>query len=114
MKLSIFVLFVVVLCSAQTWYAQIPVATPALYSSKTIADMERIRDASLASDFAYRQVAHLSMNIGPRLSGSAQAAKAVEYVAAEMRKLGLAVRLQKVMVPHWVRGDEKGETVEFP
>jgi hypothetical protein len=31
-----------------------------------------------------------------------------------MRKLGLSVRLQKVMVPHWVRGEEHGEIVEFP
>lgn len=114
MKLSILVLFILSVFSAQTLWSQIPQATPPLYSAKTIADMERIRDASLASDFAYRQVAHLSMNIGPRLSGSAQAAKAVEYVAAEMRKLGLDVRLQKVMVPHWVRGEEKGEIVEFP
>jgi hypothetical protein len=30
-----------------------------------------------------------------------------------MRKLGLDVRLQKVMVPHWVRGVERGELTEF-
>ncbi|MGH7784741.1 MAG: M20/M25/M40 family metallo-hydrolase, partial [Candidatus Binatia bacterium] len=30
-----------------------------------------------------------------------------------MRKLGLDVRLQKVMVPHWVRGQETGELVEW-
>ena len=56
----------------------------------------------------------MSNNIGPRLSGSAQAARAVEYVAAELKKLGLDVRLQKAMVPHWVRGEERGELVQFP
>jgi Zn-dependent M28 family amino/carboxypeptidase len=30
-----------------------------------------------------------------------------------MRKLGLDVRLQKVVVPHWVRGEERAELVEF-
>jgi carboxypeptidase Q len=107
-------LFTIFIFSAFAVFAQQPSPTPQLYSAETIEQMRRIRDASLASDFAYRQTGHLSMNIGPRLSGSTQAAKAVEYVAAEMRKLGLEVRLQKVMVPHWVRGEESGEIVEFP
>lgn len=94
--------------------AQQPSPTPLLYSPTTLEALVKIRDASLQGDYAYRQTGHLSMNIGPRLSGSAQAAKAVEYVAEEMRKLGLEVRLQKVMVPHWVRGEERGEIVEFP
>ena len=65
------------------------------------------------SDYAYRQVAHLSNNIGPRLSGSTQAAKAVEYVAAELKALGCEVQLEKVMVPHWVRGEESAALVQF-
>ncbi|MBO0236775.1 hypothetical protein, partial [Vibrio parahaemolyticus] len=40
--------------------------------------------------------------------------RAAEYVAEEMRKLGLTVTMQKVKVPHWVRGIETGEIVEFP
>ena len=66
------------------------------------------------SDYAYRQVAHLANNIGPRLSGSAQAAKAVEYVASELKAIGCEVQLEKVMVPHWVRGDETAALVRFP
>jgi hypothetical protein len=31
-----------------------------------------------------------------------------------MRRLGLDVRLEKVMVPHWVRGEETGALVEYP
>ena len=87
--------------------------TPALYSAKTLTELESLQKAALASDYAYRRVAYLSNNIGPRLSGSPQAARAVEYVAGEMRKLGLDVRLQKVIVPHWVRGLETGEIVEW-
>jgi hypothetical protein len=76
--------------------------------------LKRIQAEALACDYAYRQVAYLSNNIGPRLSGSLQAAKAVEYVAAELKALGCEVQLEKVMVPHWVRGQETAELVEWP
>lgn len=87
--------------------------TPQLYSEKTISEMKSIQKAALASDYAYNQIAYISNNIGPRLSGSAQTEQAVQYVASELRKLGLDVRLQKVMVPHWVRGIETGAIVEW-
>jgi hypothetical protein len=95
-------------------FGQQATPTPVLYSERTLADLKRIQGAALASDYAYKQTAYLSNNIGPRLSGSAQAQRAVEYVADEMRKLGMDVRLQKLSVPHWVRGVETGELVEFP
>ena len=77
------------------------------------AEMERVRDAAMKSDYALRQLRHLTYNIGPRLAGSAQAQFAAEYVAAEMRKLGLEARLEKTKVPHWVRGVETAELVEY-
>jgi hypothetical protein len=76
--------------------------------------MRQLNTAALSSDYAYVQLAHLCNNIGPRLSGSPQAQRAVQYVAAEMRRLGLDVKLEKVMVPHWVRGAETAELVQFP
>ncbi len=91
-----------------------PSPTPVVFSSQTLADLKRLQQAALNSDYAYRQVAHLANNIGPRLSGSAQAAKAVEYVASELKAIGCAVQLEKVMVPHWVRGDETAALVQFP
>jgi carboxypeptidase Q len=91
-----------------------PSATPAVFSQPTLADLKRLRQAALNSDYAYRQVAHLANNIGPRLTGSAQAAKAVEYVANELKAIGCEVQLEKVMVPHWVRGEETAALVQFP
>src|SRR5438105_14090097 len=91
-----------------------PSSTPAAFSLQTLSDMKQLQHAALDSDYAYRQVAHLANNIGPRLSGSAQAAKAVEYVAGEMKALGCEVQLEKVMVPHWVRGVETAELTQFP
>src|SRR5215216_3565445 len=84
-----------------------------LYSTRLLSELKRLQQAALSSDYAYKQVAWLSNNIGPRLTGSLQAQHAVEYVAGEMRRLGLEVQLEKLMVPHWVRGVETGELVQF-
>src|SRR5437879_10258952 len=48
-----------------------PSPTPAVFSQQTLADLKRLQQAALKSDYAYKQVAHLANNIGPRLSGSA-------------------------------------------
>jgi Zn-dependent M28 family amino/carboxypeptidase len=79
-----------------------------------ITELQRIQQAALHSDYAYQFAAHLTDNIGPRLSGSLQYDAAARWVADEFRRLGLDVRMEKVMVPHWVRGEETGELVQFP
>ncbi len=91
-----------------------PSPTPPLYSAQTVQELAQLQQAALTSDYAYRQVAHLANNIGPRLSGSAQAQKAVEYVAGELKRLGLDAQLENVMVPHWVRGEETAALVQWP
>src|SRR5580765_890957 len=91
-----------------------PSPTPAVFSPQTLSELKQLQKAALESDYAYRQVAHLANNIGPRLSGSAQAAKAVDYVAAELKALGCDVQVEKVMVPHWVRGEETAALVQLP
>jgi carboxypeptidase Q len=89
-------------------------SSAATFSPQLLDELIRIRDAALADDYAYQQVAHLTENIGPRMAGSPQAQKAVEYVAEELTKLGLEVRLEEAQVPHFVRGVETGELVEYP
>ncbi len=91
-----------------------PAATPAVFSPQTLNDLKRLQQAALTSDYAYKEVAHLANNIGQRLSGSPQAQKAVEYVANELKAVGCEVHLEKVMVPHWVRGEETAALVQFP
>jgi carboxypeptidase Q len=93
--------------------AQQPAPTPMLYTEQTLAELKKLQQSALKSNYAYEQTAYLTNNIGPRLSGSPQAARAVEYVAAEMRKLGLRVQLQELKVPHWVRGEERAELIQF-
>jgi len=84
------------------------------FSPQLLADLDKIKSTALSDDYAYRQVAHLTENIGPRPSGSPQAKAAVDYVAGEMRQLGLDVQLEEVKVPHWVRGAETAELIEYP
>jgi len=79
-----------------------------------LQELTAIRYAGLTDDYAYRQVAHITENIGPRPVGSPQAQAAIEYVAGEMRKLGLDVRLEPVPARRWTRGAETAELVEYP
>ena len=70
--------------------------------------VNNIFDASLSKGMSYAWLDHLSNEIGGRLSGSENAAKAVLYAKSELEKLGLdRVWLQPVMVPKWVRGDKE-------
>ena len=109
-KFWILVVTLVTVCAAA---GQQPTPTPEVFAGRTLKELEQLQKASLDSNYAYRRVDYLTNHIGPRLSGSAQAQAAVDYVASEMKKAGLDVRLQKVMVPHWVRGQETGEVVEW-
>jgi carboxypeptidase Q len=81
---------------------------------KSMNDLVALRDAALADDYAYRQVAHLTDNIGPRPSGSPQAEAAVQYVAGELRDLGLEVHVEEVRVRRWMRGAESAELTLYP
>jgi Zn-dependent M28 family amino/carboxypeptidase len=90
-----------------------PQAPQLQYAPQLVSEIKQVQQAALTSDYAYARLAYLCNNIGPRLSGSPQAEGAVNYVAAELRKLGLEVKLEKVSVPHWVRGQETAELTEF-
>src|SRR5260370_1107661 len=78
------------------------------------AALARIREAGLSDDWGYRRLADLCDKIGPRMSGSRQAEAAVGQIAAALRAEGLTVTLQPVKVPHWVRGEEQAEIIDYP
>jgi carboxypeptidase Q len=78
------------------------------------ATLARIRDAAMQDDWAYQRLKELTDRIGPRLSGSPQLTVALAQVADAMRSLGARVTLQPAKVPHWVRGEESAELVEYP
>jgi carboxypeptidase Q len=89
-------------------------APTASFSRELSDQLKAIRDAALTSDYAWHQLEHLTENIGPRPAGSPQAQAAAEYVAGELRKLGLEVYLEPAQVTHFVRGEEKAQLVEYP
>ncbi|MEI7471427.1 MAG: M20/M25/M40 family metallo-hydrolase [Chitinophagaceae bacterium] len=76
-------------------------------------NIKRLSDEILKNGMAYDNLRVLCKEIGPRLSGSAQAQKAVEATAIMLKKAGAdTVFLQPCMVPHWVRGEkEKGRVL---
>ena len=65
--------------------AQMTQAQQDNFPQQLINELTQIKSAALEDEYAYRQVAHLTENIGPRPSGSVQAKAAVDYVAAELR-----------------------------
>ncbi len=72
----------------------------------------RLLGEEIASGGAYAKLAWLTDRIGPRLSGSAGAEKAVAWALDEFRRDGMSrVRAEKVMVPRWVRGEERAVIV---
>lgn len=73
--------------------------------------IKRISDDILTNGTAYENLRYLCKKVGPRLSGSPQAQKAVEATFKMLQDAGAdTVYLQACMVPHWIRGDkEKGK-----
>nr|WP_036774966.1 M20/M25/M40 family metallo-hydrolase [Pontibacter actiniarum] len=72
------------------------------------ATIKKIYDNALTSFESYENLRYLTKQIGARLSGSPQAAAAVEWSRQVMEDMDLdRVYLQPVMVPHWVRGDKE-------
>lgn len=76
--------------------------------------MRKIFDEALVNGQCYQNLHYLCKNIGPRLSGSANAQKAVEWGKKLMEGYGFdKVFLQEVMVPHWERGaKEQGYIID--
>ena len=74
--------------------------------------IRKIHDLALTEGQCYPWLRHLTKKVGARLSGSPQAAAAVEYTRQILDTLGLdSVWRQPVTVPHWVRGEK--ETVRI-
>ena len=88
----------------------VPLPAPTVKIDPYRAATAKIIGAALTSDHAYSRLAHLTDHIGNRLSGSQNLERAIEWAITEMKRDGLDnVRKEKVMVPHWVRGEESLE-----
>ena len=67
--------------------------------------IRKFYDEALVNGQCYENLRYLCKKIGQRLSGSAGAAKSVDWSKKLMEGYGFdKVYLQEVMVPHWLRG----------
>lgn len=75
---------------------------------KDSTNIKHFFNSALTEGKSYEWLRDLTQNIGGRLSGSPEAAKAVLWGEKLMKDIGLdSVWLQPVMVPHWVRGEKE-------
>jgi len=71
------------------------------------ATIKKFSDEILRNGKAYELLRQLTKDVGGRLSGSPQFAKAVQWGKVAMEQNGAdKVYLQECMIPHWVRGGQ--------
>ncbi len=89
-------------------YTQILFVFSFLLSQASAQDslwIRRIYDEALLHGHAHENLRQLCKDIGPRLSGSAQAQMAVDWSYEKMNSYHFdAVKKQEITVPHWERG----------
>jgi len=72
----------------------------------------RIIDAATGDHDAYARLTELVERFGPRISGSAALERTIDWMVEEMETDGFDnVHTERVMVPHWVRGEESLEMI---
>jgi carboxypeptidase Q len=106
---------VILLLAAGPGLAQ--TGSPAGAGSSVEATYRAIADsllrAATGDSAAYTRLGNLVDGFGHRLSGSASLEAAIDWVLAQMKRDGLEnVRGERVMVPHWVRGEESVELLK--
>src|SRR3984885_1100200 len=86
-------------------------ASPASAADQLMDAARKIGAEATVNGKAYANLKELT-TIGPRLSGSDGAAKAIAWGKQKLESYGLdRVVLQPAMVPHWTRGDREEATI---
>jgi hypothetical protein len=97
-------IFIFLFCAGITAFGQ----------SADSAMIRKIANEIMQHGGAYENLRYLCKKVGPRLSGSENAQKAVLATADMLRKAGAdTVYLQPCMVPHWVRGAKETAYIRF-
>ncbi|MBN2011400.1 M28 family peptidase [candidate division KSB1 bacterium] len=75
--------------------------------------IQSIFSEALTNNAAYDQLQYLCENTAGRMTGTPQAAKAVEFTKQVLETMNLdTTYLQPVQVPHWVKGDTETASVQ--
>lgn len=86
-----------------------------IYAQKDSVFIRKIYDEALLRGRAYEDLRSLCKDIGPRLSGSAEAAMAIRWSEQRMQTYGFDnVYLEPIMVPHWERGNPETAWITLP
>ncbi len=88
----------------------------ALPAAAQSVDVAALRDAALKDDIAWDITEGLTTEIGPRLAGTEDEARARTWAVAKLTALGFQnVRVDRFKMQVWVRGEERGEIIApFP
>ena len=89
---------------------------PTTIPAAAVHTAEQLRDKALDDDTAYKTVEALTTDVGERLAGSVNDARAREWAIAKFKALGFdKVYTEPVTYPLWVRRSEHGAIVApFP
>jgi carboxypeptidase Q len=99
-KSTVSILLLVVISQAASGQATI--------TDRYRADATRLIDAAVSDTLGWERLAYLVDTFGPRFSGTQNLEDAIDWVIDKMREDGFdVVRGDSVMVPRWVRGEER-------
>ena len=105
------------LVAASLLAASSPLASQVHSSPLVDPKVAALRDSALAGDhYAWDIVEGLTTEIGPRLAGTEEEARARDWAVKELTAMGFAnVRVEPFDMPVWVRGRESAEIIApFP
>ena len=106
-----FLVWMVTDVNGQPPHANTPAAAPWLDGYREPA--ARLIGEAVSNTFAWQRLSVLTDTIGNRLSGTPALDRAIQWAVDEMKRDGLEnVHTERVMVPKWVRGSERADTVE--
>lgn len=86
---------------------------PSVNAQSSIEDRYRavadqLIDAAIADTVGWERLAYIVDTFGPRFSGTENLERSIDWIIEEMRRDGFdVVRGDTVMVPRWVRGEER-------
>ena len=74
--------------------------------------VEQLIETALAGSYGYDITRDLTTDLGPRLAGSPEEARARDWTVERFKALGFEnVRIEEFTVPGWVRGEEYAEII---
>jgi hypothetical protein len=85
-----------------------PVPAPTATDLDRIAETIRTNGLTREGAFDFLEALYA---VGPRLTGSDGAARGVDWAKKTFESLGFETWLEKILVPHWVRGEAAAEII---